>query len=258
MIEQSIETMTNRIAGILSDNKPSIYLYGSIVLDDFKDGWSDIDILCLAETKISDMQAKRLLNLRQELTDEYGENLNFHLFEGGFLTLDAFVNNVPDMVVYWGTSGQRITDKYCFDPFSMIELIEHGLLLYGNEVRDRLVHPAKEEVIQAVINHYEVIRKYAVKTNRSLYSAGWLLDIARCIYTLRTNKIISKTEAGKWALENCLAPDVDIMKKVLMLREEPTRYKDDNEVLEWLENIGPYIQRFADVLEKEIAALRTD
>lgn len=174
-----------------------------------------------------------------------------------FLTLDSFINCITDTVVYWGTSGQRITDKYYCDPFSMIELIEYGYLLYGNEVRDKFIHPTEEEIIEAVVRHCETIRKFAVTTERYIYSAGWLLDIARCIYTLKTGKIISKTEAGKWALDNNLTPDIDIMKKVLNIREEPNTYKDNNEVMIWLGNIGEYIQRFADVLEKEILAAKS-
>lgn len=252
-MQQSIEIMKNRIVNILVNNNPSIYLYGSIVLEDFKIGWSDIDILCLTETKISVTQAKQLLNLRQELLNEYKNNLYFRSFEGGFLTLEAFINDIPDTVVYWGTSGQRITDKHYFDPFSMIELIEHGNLLYGNEVRDRFIYPTKEEIVEAVSKHYETIRKFAVVTERNLYSAGWLLDIARCIYTLKTGKIISKTKAGKWALDNNLILDADIMEKVIKIREEPNRYKNNNEVMKWLGTLGSYVQRFADVLEKEIS-----
>lgn len=32
----------------------------------------------------------------------------------------------------------------------MIQLNEHGNLLYGNEVRDRFIYPTKEEIIEAV------------------------------------------------------------------------------------------------------------
>lgn len=257
-MEQSIKIMKNRIVNILFNNKPSIYLYGSIVLQNFKIGWSDIDILCLTETKISVTQAKQLLNLRQELLNECKNNLYFRSFEGGFLTLEAFINDIPHTVVYWGTSGQRITDKYYFDPFSMIELIEHGNLLYGNEVRDRFIYPTKEEIIEAVSKHYETIRKFAVVTERNLYSAGWLLDIARCIYTLKTGKIISKTKSGKWALDNNLIPDVDIMEKVIKIREELNIYKNNNEVMKWLGTLGSYIQKFADVLEKEISLAKLE
>jgi len=37
-MEQSIEIMKNRIKSILLNNKPSIYLHGSIVFEDFKLG----------------------------------------------------------------------------------------------------------------------------------------------------------------------------------------------------------------------------
>lgn len=244
--------MENRIVNILSSNKPSIYIFGSVVLEDFKLGWSDIDILCLTETKITEVQANKLLNLRQELLDEIKNNLYFRSFEGGLISLNGFINNIPDTVVYWWTSGQRITDRYYFDPFSMIELLNNVYLIYGDDIRNKLSYPKKDDILKAVINHYNVIRKYSAKTDRSLYSAGWLLDIARCIYTLRTGKIISKTKAGKWALDNNLVPDVDVMEKVINIRKEPCKFKNDTEVLKWLETLGDYIHRFADVLEKEI------
>jgi len=251
-MKQSIEILKARIVNILLNNKPSIYLYGSIVLEDFKLGWSDIDILCLTEKIITYEQANQLVNLRQKLLDEYKNNLYFHSFEGAFITLDAFINDISDTVVYWGTSGQRITNKHKFDPFSMIELIENGYLLYGDDVRNKFSYPTNDDIKKAVISHYETIRKYAVTTNRSLYSAGWLLDIARCIFTLRTGKVIAKTEAGEWALDNNLVPDIEIMKRVINIRKEPNEYKYDNETMKWSETLGKYIQRFADVLEKEI------
>lgn len=37
--------MTDAIVVILSGNKATVYLYGSVALDDFKLAWSDIDIL---------------------------------------------------------------------------------------------------------------------------------------------------------------------------------------------------------------------
>jgi hypothetical protein len=241
---------------ILFHNKPSIYIYGSIILEDFKLGWSDIDILCLTEEKITEEQAYQLVNMRQQLLEEYRDNLYFRSFEGGFLTIDAFINAVDDTVVYWGTTGQRITSKYNLDPFSLIELIEKGYLLYGDDIRDSFVYPAQEDIKKAIINHYDTIRKYAVTTSRSFYSAGWLLDIARCIYTLRTGKVIAKTQAGEWVLANNLVTDVEIMQKVINIRKDPQKYKDNDEIMKWTETLGPYIQRFADVLEKEIISAK--
>lgn len=52
---------------ILEPNIPSIYTYGSYVLNDFGLGCSDIDILVLTESQITEEQAKSLVGLRQAM-----------------------------------------------------------------------------------------------------------------------------------------------------------------------------------------------
>lgn len=125
-MEKSIKQMMKKIVNILGDNEPSIYLYGSITVDDFKLGWSDIDFLCLTKKSITKKQADQLLNLRQFLIEDEPDNKYYRLFEGAFLSLNTFCQKSEDIVVYWGTTGQRITDVYHFDSFSMISLLTHG------------------------------------------------------------------------------------------------------------------------------------
>lgn len=79
-----------------------------------------------------------------------------------------------------------------------------------------------------------------------------MLDIARCIYTLRTGKIIAKTEAAEWAIENC--PDPDALRFALKVHRNPLEYKDDKETFDYAETLAEPIQCFADVLEKELNA----
>ncbi len=247
-MQTSIGIMLDKITAILSGNNPSIYLFGSVVLDDFKLGWSDIDIICLTERQMTIQQAEELVGLRQSLLLDYPGNLYFRSFEGGFITWNAFLKKEKDCVVYWGTSGQRITDAYHFDPFSTMELLTCGKLLYGPDHRERIAYPARDEIVHAVKEHYDTIRRYAKETSKSLYSAGWLLDIARCLYTLKSNDIIAKTQAGKWAIENKLVPDVEMMQRVIHIRENPMTAKADEETLDWLASLGPHIQQFANVL----------
>ena len=60
----SINSMVWEISHILADCDPTIYLYGSSALNDFRLGWSDIDILVLTDKQISESQANLLVNLR--------------------------------------------------------------------------------------------------------------------------------------------------------------------------------------------------
>ena len=250
-IQHAMFVMTGEILRILDACHPSIYLYGSLTLDDFQPGWSDIDILCLTREPLSVRQAEDLVNLRQRLQEREPENPFYHSFEGGMLTLDAFLSHKPDRVVYWGTSGQRITQHHTFDCFSMVELLEHGILLWGEDIRHQLTKPSYEALRQGIQGHYECIRKYAAGT-RSFYTFGWFLDIARCLYTLRTGQIISKTAAGKWALEQQLCPTPEALTKALTVRRNPLCYQNDPAIWDYAETLGGDIQKFADVLEEEL------
>ena len=248
----AINRMVREISRILTDCEPTIYMYGSSALDDFRLGWSDIDILVLTEKQISEPQANLLVTLRQAMLSQEPDNLYYRSFEGGMLTKSAFFANTPDRVVYWGTSGERITDSYAFDSFGMAELIESSVLLYGKNIRKELKYPSFHELYADVNRHYETIRKYAQSTGRNFYSFGWLLDIARCIYTLRTGKIIAKTKAAEWALQNNLCPDLHALATAVNVRRNPLKYRDDKETFDYAETLGEAVQRFADVLEKEL------
>ncbi len=238
-LNEAIQIMTNEIVSVLADNKPSIYLFGSVVLDDFKLGWSDIDIIVLTEREISEQHADIMVGLRQKLLERFPGNGNpyFRLFEGGMLSADAFLNGRNERTVYWGTSGQRITDNYKMDSFGMAELLDSGILLYGDDIRNKMAYPTYAQMRDDIARHVWAARKYGVVV-------GWLLDIARGIYTLRTGKVIAKTAAGEWALEKGLCPDIDAIKKAVKNRLEAHLQPEksmDNAV----------IQRFADVIDAE-------
>lgn len=250
--QKAIRRMTAEISRILADNQLSIYLYGSSVMNDFRLGWSDIDILVLTKRSISASQAKELVTLRQKLLEAEPDNPYYRLFEGGMLSLSAFISKEPDCVVYWGTSGQRITDTYQFDSFCLFELKEEGRLICGEDIRFQLKAPEYADFYRDVKKHYETIRRYAQITDKSFYSFGWLLDIARGIYTLRYGKVISKTAAGQWALDNNLCPAKSALEIALKVRRTPMEYLENQEILEYAASLGPDVQRFADVLEKEL------
>ena len=140
------------------------------------------------------------------------------------------------------------------DPFSRLELAKHSRNVYGNAPWT-FCAPSREELIRGVRRHYETIRKYAVETNETLYSCGWLLDIARCIYTLRYGDVIAKTKAGIWALEAHIFPDEEALWKTIEIRRHPTCFKDSTETKRWLKGLGPVVQRYADVLEYELSVV---
>ncbi len=258
-LERSIAKMTDAIAGILHGSLHSVWLYGSVVLDDFRLGWSDIDLLVLTESPLTDGQAHRLLTLRQAMADAEPGNPFYRLFEGIVTDRAVWRTGAAAVQVYWGTTGQRITDRVQPDTFSMFELAKYGRSVYGAQDRSLFQVPTHEEMAAAVRGHYDTIRRYAVQTNESLYACGWLLDIARCIYTLRYNDVIAKTRAGQWALSERLFEEEEPLRKTLEIRQHPAIYRQrDDDVKRWLKGLGPVVQRYADVLERELDRQRFD
>ena len=257
-MDNSISQMTDAIASIMEGRVQGIWLYGSVVLDDFRLGWSDIDFIALTDGPISDKQAEQLLTLRQDMLEKAPGNPYYRSFEGIVADRDEYASRSFSRLVYWGTSGQRVTDRHAPDAFSRFELARYGRAVYG-ESPWPFPAPDREELIRAVQAHDDSIRKYAVHTDESLYSCGWLLDIARCVYTLRFGDVIAKTRAGLWALEEHLFPEEDALKRAVAIRRDPLAYRDRDDVKQWLKSLGPVVQRYADVLERELSiAQRAD
>lgn len=246
----TLKHITAAIAQILADNTPSIYLYGSATMGDFCPGWSDIDLLVLTQSPITLPQSEQLLTLRQALPKRYPDLRFARACEGGMLSLDAFTKGYPDLVVYWGTSGQRITDHHVFDSFSLWALHRFGQLLHGPEVRNFLPKPTSKDLHTGVARHLRTILDHG-RGGRSLYAFGWLLDIARGLYTLQHNAVIPKTAAGEWALQEGLCPDAEALRLALAVRRDPALIRQDA-VLRQAEGLTPAIQRFADVLRRAL------
>ena len=250
-IFDSIKRITDEIVAIMDGNVYGIWLYGSVVLDDFRPGWSDIDFIALTEGAISASQAEQLLPLRQNMLKKEPDNEYYRSFEGIIANLNEYRSQTFCRLVYWGTSGQRVTDRFVRDPFSEFELATYGQTVYGN-ASWFFPPPDRYELVNAVRAHYDSIRKYAVQTDETLYSCGWLLDIARCIYTLRYNDVIAKTRAGEWALAEHVFPDEATLKKTLEIRRDPLSFKDKEDLKPWLKSLGPVVQSYAAVLEHEL------
>lgn len=246
----AINTMAVSIYNILESVQPSIYLYGSVTAEDFRPGWSDIDLLVLTQEPITETQADLLLTLRQQLAQRDPDTPYYRAFEGGMLDLGSFLTNESTRVVYWGTTGERIKERHAFSPFDVASLLQNGQLLLGKDVRRHFEMPEYQDIATAVVSHAVTIRQHG-KGARSLYAYGWLLDIARCMYTLVNGRLTTKTTAAQWALDEHLCPCPAELSMALTVRRQPELIKDE-QVLAYAEGLTEAIQSFLNLLEKAL------
>ncbi len=243
----AINTMAVSIQRILWDAQPSIYLYGSVTAEDYQHGWSDIDLLVLTQEVITEKQASALVELRQLLAARDPDTPYYRLFEGGMLDLGSFLTGEETRVVYWGTSGQRIKKTHSFSAFDRASLLQNGRLLLGKDVRRHLEMPDYKEITAAVADHLASIQAHGAGS-RSIYAFGWLLDIARCMYTLVNGRLTTKTAAGQWALDGHLCPCPSELAMALTVRRQPELIHDP-QVLDYAEKLTEAIHSYADLLQ---------
>lgn len=253
-MENALHRFTQAIADILQGYETSIYLYGSAVLSDYRPDWSDIDLLVLTAEPLLPQQTEQLLMLRQVLLKQYPNSTIYRSFEGCVLPIDHITKGYPTNIVYWGTSGQRLLAQYTPDPFCLWQLHHCARLLYGPDVRHSLPIPTPNELIKAVDDHLQTILVHG-RGSRSLYAFGWLLDVARGLYTLQTGEVASKTAAGEWALSQGLCPDATSLMLALAVRKEPSLLLQPD-VIAHAEALTPAIQRFAMVLQQALLSRR--
>ena len=153
-----MERMTREITAILGKKAHSLWLYGSVVLDDFRLGWSDVDFLALSSGPLTAEEAERLLLLRQRLSAQEPGNPYYRCFEGIVADRDEYLRQDYTRVVYWGTSGQRVTDRVGEDVFARYELAKYGRPVFGNPDRSLFREPDRGSLVRAVRDHLRGIR----------------------------------------------------------------------------------------------------
>ncbi len=152
-MDRSIERLCLAIDDILKRRVYSIWLYGSVVLKDYRPGWSDIDFIAFADGPISEAQAMELLTLRQTLSEKYPDDPYYRCFEGVITDLSEYQTGRYTRLVYWGTTGQRITDRYEPDAFARYELARFGVSVRGDGDRSIFSVPDRAELQAAVRRH---------------------------------------------------------------------------------------------------------
>ena len=249
----AIGIMANEIYETVK-NDCSIYLYGSVTLDDFREGWSDIDIIALTGHKMSDDEENTLVYLRQKMMKD---NPIYRSFEGVILPLADLISETPSRAVYWGTSGQRITDDFTADLFLMKQLTTSAKLLIGNDIRAGLREPSYDELVAAISAHLDCVRNHASATGHPLYSYGWLLaDLPAAYGPSAPEKSSQKPKPENGHSKTTSAPTKQPYRYALRARKAPLAAKNAPGLMQVAGMIAPAIQTYADVLEAELKKVK--
>jgi hypothetical protein len=184
-----------------------LYLAGSVALDDYRPGHSDIDFVAVSDTALEPSELERLRWVHTEL----GRMLPDPKLDGVYLTWPALAAAPVGLSVPYCLRGRfEPRGDFAINPVTWSILHRHPLSLRGPATPvvhhdDQMLREWCREWLQSYWGSYvRSARGYGIYRLYSLSRelAVWgVLGVARPHATIRTGEMISKTAAGAYALE---------------------------------------------------------
>ena len=195
------------LADALGEDLEAVYLHGSGVLGGFRWDRSDLDILALSRTALSDRQFRQVVRALAPLA--YPANgLECSLMTAGEASQPELP--VPRFQLHQTTDGWDRAGKVVDgrtrggDPDLILHLAvcrALGVAIVGPPPRASLAVIPEETILSAMRDEVDWAREHAALEYLVLTSArAWLF--------VETHRIASKVEAGEWAAERYGEPGV--------------------------------------------------
>ncbi len=206
-MEVLLECFVAKSRNILEDALTGIYLHGSAAMGCFQENVSDIDLIVVIKSEISDRIKRRYLDMTVELNrqapakgielsvvrEETCRNFTYPTpFELHFSTAHlAWYRSNPDEYV----RKMKGTDKDLAAHFTVI--YHRGKKLYGREIREVFAEVSREDYLDSIQEDVENAEEEILEN--PMY---FILNLCRVLAYKREGMILSKQEGGQWGIEN--------------------------------------------------------
>jgi len=201
------QSIKSKFPGIIT----GLFITGSIALNDFCPSKSDIDFIAISDEQLSAIHIKALSEIHVSIQRKYPTNK----MDGYYLTWNELgkkseeISNLPSII----DGKMSMKRRFPLDELYWLELEKYSIKIFGARNIQSISDSTKViEVLANNINSYWLIW---MKKHQGLLGiqpllllffprlTEWsVLGVSRQFYTLKTNKITSKTEAGKYCQYN--------------------------------------------------------
>lgn len=188
-----------------------LYLLGSLALDDFQEGSSDIDFAAVVNVPIDERIAETLAHLhttiaaqdlpsfdgfyveRRRLDTAPGSETSTHfVVDGKFYRDVACFECNPAIWLLWSTQGITVLGP---DPVTL------DLVVDASELRRFQLQNLSTYWAGWIASVTEQVRQKSSDADVDAQVISWgVLGVGRIAYTLNTGQIASKSQSGEWLL----------------------------------------------------------
>jgi len=198
-----LEWWLPRVRQVLGPRLRSVMLYGSVCLDGFESGWSDIDMCTVVDEPVTEEEAVCLDRVHEEMDRRYIEEgqdgwQNTQILEGEFIPTELVEDANGAGMCYITTAGHR-ERKVCnpLSAFYRYMLAHHGLRYAGEHVR--FTPPTRDELAaetrELMLTGQGALLRPGMAGASGIMMAGIIQDTARIIVFWRDGVLLSKTAA---------------------------------------------------------------
>lgn len=220
-VGQVLNSLLTGLSGILQNNLVGVYLYGSLVTEDFDAQLSDLDLVVILKLGLDDAAFRSLRALHQHVIRDYPEWDD--RLELAYVSLEALKTyRRKRSLIAIISPGEPFHQLLAGEDWliSWYMLRETGIVLRGPDIASLIDPIEPAHYIEAVQSHIEAYR-HSVKTANSTSNLSYIvLTTARGLYTVLQGQPTSKVKAAAWAAE-IFPKRARLVKQALLWRVNP-------------------------------------
>lgn len=203
LANQYIRDYVHSLQDILSKNIVGIYLFGSLTYDDFNADRSDIDLMVVLKSPLSESEIKKTELLHYELEVKYP--MCKDRVEASYTPFSMLKQTLPPTLPrpYYGEGKMWAEAKYGNEwIINLFLLKKYGKKLLGADLHNLIDDIDVVEVQKACIR--DLVQEWEPKLNQpdwldnAHYQSYLVLNLCRIIYTVLNADAKSKKIASTW------------------------------------------------------------
>ena len=202
-IQAYLNEITKVFTEEMKDDLVGVYLHGSLAMKCFNPETSDVDMLVVCKSKVTNEEKKTIIQRLLKLTQGNRNQLEMSIVLER--VVKDFVYPPPFELHYFHPTYLLDENYICggegfFDPDlagHMVVTYHRGVTLSGEKIENVFKPIDRQYYIESIFNDVEDAPKCI--TDNPVY---FTLNLCRVMYFLKEGKIASKKEGGEWGVRN--------------------------------------------------------
>lgn len=237
-IQAYVNDITTVFVNEMKDNLVGVYLHGSLAMKCFNTETSDVDMLVICKSKMTNEEKKNVIQKLLKVTQGNPNQLEMSIVLERYV--EDFVYPTPFELHYFHPN-YLIDESYICggEGFFDSDLAGHivvtyhrGVTLSGEKIENIFKPINRQYYIDSIFNDVEDSPKHII--DDPVY---FTLNLCRVMYFLKEGKIASKKEGGEWGnshlpneykstVEQCLRVYIGVNRKVSINNKELVEYAE--------------------------------